>query len=246
MRHGFEQSLTEVAHWVAQFPLVKKVLQPLYYFVKENNRKAKNRQFRNYGLDALIQFDKCFQENHLYYTLAFGTMLGAIREHGFIPHDLDIDVLMFAEDYSDDLHTILEKYGFKLSHTFLVDDGLSGREETYLYNGVSMDVFFFYPPIDKYPYCCDFLMKNGTSTFRESMRKHGCVLPRRIELPITKERVKVPFEGINLYVPKNSNEILSFRYGDDYMIPNSNWDIKSHDSHIVEWEEKEGIFKDYE
>ncbi len=60
-----------------------------------------------------------------------------------------------------------------------------------------------------------------------------------------KERKRVPFEGVPLFVPQNAEEILSFRYGDDYMVPNPKWEVNSHDLHIVEWKDKRGVFVDY-
>ena len=245
MEKNLDLLVTEIAHRAAKNRIVKEILRPFYSLYQQMNRNKRNRVFRKNGLEALVQFDRCMQEKGLFYTLAFGTMLGAIREHGFINHDLDIDVSMFIEDYSDDLASYLGDYGFRLHHSFLVDDGLLGREETYLFKGVSIDIFFFYPAIDYYPYCCDFQMYNDTSTFRESMKKYGRVLPRRIELPMRKERKKVSFEGVPLFVPQNAEEILSFRYGDDYMTPNPKWEVNSHDLHIVEWKEKKGLFVDY-
>ena len=53
------------------------------------------------------------------YSLAFGTMLGAVREHGFIGHDLDIDVFVRIEDFNKNLIDCLKKAGFILKHTFI-------------------------------------------------------------------------------------------------------------------------------
>ena len=140
----------------------------------------------------------------------------------------------------------LENFGFKLSHSFEIEGGKLGREETYVYNDVSIDIFYFYPAIDKYPYCCDFLGRPGCPTYQSCMKKYGGALPRRIELPITRKRKKTQFEGIELYVPQNANEILRFRYGDDYMTPKRDWTITSYNTHIVEWPEKLGVFKEYD
>ena len=50
-------------------------------------------------VDLLVRFDEVCRKNHLKYYVAFGTLLGIIRHHGFIPWDDDIDVCMFRDDY---------------------------------------------------------------------------------------------------------------------------------------------------
>jgi len=49
--------------------------------------------------EILEQFDKYCKTHQLTYFLAGGTLLGAIRHHGFIPWDDDVDVLMPIADY---------------------------------------------------------------------------------------------------------------------------------------------------
>lgn len=50
-------------------------------------------------LNTLKAFDKLCKENNIVYTAAFGTLLGAVRHHGFIPWDDDLDIFMMKEDY---------------------------------------------------------------------------------------------------------------------------------------------------
>ena len=232
---SFYDRLKNVANKAAKIPGVKKLLKPLYYPFKESVKNSYNKRFRKNGLSVLNDFTSCLDSHNIPYTLAFGTLLGAIREHGFIKHDFDIDLTMWKDERPDNLTDILSQAGFILAHVFYVEEGKFGYEETYTKNGVNIDIFYFYPPIDTYPYCCDFVGFQGAPTHAASMKKYGRVQARRIELPMSRERMLVNFEGLTLPVPVNAHELLAFRYGEDYMIPNPQWGISSYDNHIVRW-----------
>ena len=237
-----KQSYLEFGNSLVNFLRIKSIIKPLYYrFYKSKQIEKLKGVFIDNAKEALLQFDTCMRNNGIPYTLAFGTMLGAVREHGFIKHDFDIDTMMWNEDYFADMPNILYAYGFKRTHTFLVDAGALGREETYEYKGVHIDIFFMYPAINELPYCCDFLRRDCL-TYNACMKKYGSVLPRRLELPVKREVKHVPFEDLLLPIPVNAEEILAFRYGQDYMIPNPKWDVQSYNEHIIEWNEKDGTY----
>lgn len=51
------------------------------------------------SLEIMKTLDEALRKNGIEYTMAYGTMLGAVRHGGFIPWDDDIDLIMTKENY---------------------------------------------------------------------------------------------------------------------------------------------------
>lgn len=67
------------------------------------------------------EFDRVCRHLNIPYVLFAGTMLGAVRHHGFIPWDDDLDVMMLREDYDRFLREadkVLDRKKFFLQKEF--------------------------------------------------------------------------------------------------------------------------------
>lgn len=113
-------------------------------------------------LGILIYVDKVCKENSIKYSLADGTLLGAVRHKGFIPWDDDVDVMLERNEYNKLLEALYKDSDNNYKVFSLNDEGyfypyakVSDRKTLIIEKnwpndlelGVNIDIF----PIDYVP-----------------------------------------------------------------------------------------------
>jgi len=202
-----------------------------------------NKLFLQNASSVMFQIDNVFEELKIDYWLEYGTLLGAIREKGFISHDLDIDLGLYLNDYSEHIQVVFNKYGFKKRNKISIDNGQYGLEESYIYKDIVIDLFYFTRKDSQY-YSHGFKNEDGKSWSR-TIQDNGGLIVREIYFPHGKIK-KINFLGKEFPVPVNSEEHLKAFYGDNYLIPNSSWDPYTMAKNIKTLNNKIGVVKYYD
>lgn len=174
---------------------------------------------RRWGLPMLQTIDSTMQQAGKPFTLVYGSLLGAVREKGFIPHDCDVDIALWAdEDYSE-VFAALGRAGFVKKREILVDGGSFGREETWRYHGVYVDFFWFYPDGRGGWYGTEFYNQDGCRNWTESIARCGGLKVLKTLLPLSKETERVQFEDTTISVTRDALAFVKEYYGPGWRVP---------------------------
>lgn len=158
---------------------------PLFAGVKRINKDIAARN--------LIDFKAIMDSHGIVFCLAYGTLLGAVREKDFIAHDEDIDLIITGE-YSQKLFDALcdfRKSGFEVCRYDRRGVISFMREGEYI------DIYIFNPYQSK-------LLRCG----RE-------IIPAKYFKDIT----PLEFKGIMYNAPTDYAEFLTYYYGDNWGTP---------------------------
>lgn len=88
------------------------------------NKEETLKEVKKAELNILSTVDDFCQKNNIKYSLAYGTLLGAVRHKGFIPWDDDIDIWMTRENYNKLIRAWEQNpvQGYILQNTDLEED----------------------------------------------------------------------------------------------------------------------------
>jgi len=123
-------------------------------------KQLSDEEIKLYELDILRNFSNFCRGNSLKYSIAEGTLIGAVRHKGFIPWDDDIDIIMdrddfekFRKKYTDNRYKVLqpsEGSMFPCFYIRLTDSKTLvdfPKTDDYHSGGIWIDIL----PIDNFP-----------------------------------------------------------------------------------------------
>lgn len=153
---------------------------------RENQKKLRNIQLTE--LEILKEVDRICKENGIQYYLYGGTLLGAVRHHGFIPWDDDIDIVMHRSDYKRFKEVCKTQLGehffyqtcftdskFPMLFTKIRRNDSQVCEDKWDVNSMHSGIFIDILPLDRYP---DNKVIGRILRGMESVVQQACALDR--------------------------------------------------------------------
>ena len=147
----------------------------------------------------LITMNRVLSSHGVVMMPMFGTLLGAIRERGFIKNDSDIDVVIYAKDKDKvfNLRPELEKYDIHL-HCYVLPWIF-----TFEYKGITCDVYPLYE--SAWPWT----------------KRYNLLLEKYINKKYFAETEDYELFGEVFQIPANPERLLAYLYGKTWRTPQS-------------------------
>lgn len=198
---------------------VRKYLGVVYHKINAIYSKwKKSRRLQRYGREVLREVAEALVPLSVTYFADFGTLLGLVRDKGFIKHDYDIDfgIMPGYSDYGKLIEALKAK-GFIYKRGF-ESSGIV-TEIAFSYKGLSVDFFFNILEGDRMWY-----QEYSTGGVIPSPGDSVDVIETiRVYRPVVREIEKYFDASFVVPIPKNAVELLEVTYGESWQTPIPNW-----------------------
>ena len=187
-----------------------------------NNYKEKKeaKAVKEHGVEVLQLVQDVLAPHGVRPFFYAGLLLGAYREHNFIPYDYDLDLGVFASERPDNIVQIMQQNGFKWVRQFFFKDDSRITIDQFDYKGVPVDFYYFYQ-VDEKTMATFVPKRHEYKEWSEANESDG--FPCDIDSTDIFTVSKKEFLGHYFYMPDTVEQFLKDLYGEDFMQPIKGW-----------------------
>lgn len=183
-----------------------------HFFRRAISRLARETLYRRMddsaAFEILARTTAVLDALQLPWWLTDGTLLGFVREGGFIGHDIDVDLGLPASAHSSELEAALERAGLEIYGRYGSPENgleLTVRSRWLYLPGTSLDLFFFY--------------EDGDSMWHAAYYKGHQLRYRYPRF----ETGPLEVRGVEYQVPHPPEAFLETKYGPNWTRPDPTW-----------------------
>ena len=167
------------------------------------------------GPEALAAYYKVGKKLNIDFVPMFGTLLGAYREHNFIPHDDDIDMALDIRFLTKELIDSLRDSGFEINRLY-INSNYIGCQLPMIFKGLVCDIYFSYSDNQKNHIYLPLAIEGHEWSYSTKMNIYRS---KDVKIPTYDGFTKCKFAGTEVTIPSNTEDILTSLYGPDFMVP---------------------------
>lgn len=215
MNQSFYRLYTGFRNFLYGIPAVLRVYA---FFMSEIPARRKRRQLQKNGTMYLQTITRALDESGIEAFCAFGTLLGIVRDNGFIPYDDDIDMgILYRADFSwSGLESAMKKAGLQKLFSYAYEGRVT--EETYQFpDGMHVDFFLFEP---------DGEMMRALAYFKDHTRTYDNPRERSVYANVFSPIIglkKITFQQSEVFIPENPKKHLEDVYGVTWKVPDPDY-----------------------
>ena len=200
-----------------QIKLVKSILNFRNSLI---NKRISSKLLKN-GKEILSIAVDVLEKNKINYWLDYGTLLGAIRNKGFIKGDMDIDLGIDINENIDHIIKIFQNKGFKVYYYFHVIPEQKGRMVSLIYKGIILDLYNY--TFNEKNMWCTIYEQDKFDSITDFYKEYNTIPVFFLKFNFKIVTQKIKLFDINVRIPSNFEEYLTTIYGSDYMVEKKEW-----------------------
>lgn len=215
--------------WLTSYASLRKCYRAIYLPIRLGlYQKTLQRKMRRLGPHIIATVHRVCTREGIPYFADYGTLLGFVREKGFIPHDNDIDFgILPPHPTPTRLIQALQAEGFQFIKAFTYEGQIT--ELSFTYQAIQLD-FFLHFPIDQRLWAHYYAISEDNQADWQHPPVIEAVRTFRPTIPTL-----IPYDvlGTTTMIPSNYEDVLTAHYGRGWHTPNPSWNREAEGDYCV-------------
>ena len=215
--------------WLTSYASLRRLYRFVYLPIRLGlYQRYLQRKLRRVGPRIIALVHRVCTQEGISYFADYGTLLGFVREKGFIPHDNDIDFgILLPFNQPKGFVEALQGEGFHFVKAFTYDGQIT--ELSFYYQGIQVD-FFIHFPIGERLWAHYYVIGDDCGTDWQHPPVIDVVRTFRPQIPAL-----IPYSvlGTTTLIPSNYEAVLTAHYGRGWHIPNPTWNREAEGDYCV-------------